>query len=311
MGYHMEFAFQTVGVYEDVLEVARFSEGRDLAAIALPDHYLMALDEEKAKTTPASDALIQLAGLARDTRNIELVVLVSPITFRHPAVLVKTAITIDRMSGGRFTLGIGTGWMDREHEVFGFDYPPMSERYVMLEEALAYTRAALSDEAIGYSGEHFALEAFPISPRPTGKVKILVGGSGAMKTPRLAGMYADEFNISLGDELANRIERARTAAAEVGRDPDALMLSSVGQIIGGESESDLERRLGVVAAANGVTKDELAEQFRRRQRHAPMGTYAQLRERFAELEALGITRFYIQGVRDNDYRSELVDALQT
>ncbi|MFV9673498.1 MAG: LLM class flavin-dependent oxidoreductase, partial [Acidimicrobiia bacterium] len=135
----MEFAFQTVGVYEDVLEVARFSEGRGLAAIALPDHYLMALDEEKAKTTPASDALIQLAGLARDTRNIELVVLVSPITFRHPAVLVKTAITIDRMSGGRFTLGIGTGWMDREHEVFGFDYPPMSERYVMLEEALAYT----------------------------------------------------------------------------------------------------------------------------------------------------------------------------
>lgn len=307
----MEFAFQTVGLYEDVLEVARFSEDNDLAAIALPDHYLMAMDEEKAKTTPASDALIQFAGLARDTHDLDLVVLVSPITFRHPAVLVKTAITIDRMSGGRFTLGIGTGWMDREHEVFGFDYPPMSERYVMLEEALAYTRAALSDEAIGYSGEHFALEAFPISPRPTGKVKILVGGSGAMKTPRLAGMYADEFNISLGDELANRIERARTAAAEVGRDPDALMLSSVGQIIGGESESDLERRLGVVAAANGVTKDELAEQFRRRQRHAPMGTYAQLRERFAELEALGITRFYIQGVRDNDYRSELVDALQT
>ncbi|MEA2009735.1 MAG: LLM class flavin-dependent oxidoreductase [Actinomycetota bacterium] len=305
----MEFAFQTVGLYEDVLEVARFSEDNDLAAIALPDHYLMAMDEEKAKTTPASDALIQFAGLARDTNDLDLVVLVSPITFRHPAVLVKTAITIDRMSGGRFTLGIGTGWMDREHEVFGFDYPPMPTRFVMLEEALAYARAALSDEPIGYSGEHFTLEAFPISPRPTGKVKLLVGGSGALKTPRLAGMYADEFNVTIGDDLAVRIDRARTAAAGAGRDPDDLMFSSVGQIIGGTTESDLDHRLDVIAADDGVTKEELAEQFRRRQRNAPMGTYVQLRERFEELEDLGITRFYIQGVRDNDYRSELIDAL--
>jgi len=305
----MEFAFQTVGLYEDVLKVARFSEDNGLAAIALPDHYLMAMDEEKAKTTPASDALIQFAGLARDTKDLELVVLVSPITFRHPAVLVKTAITIDRMSGGRFTLGLGTGWMDREHEVFGFNYPPMPERFVMLEEALAYTRAALSDEPIGYSGEYFTLEAFPISPRPTGKVKLLVGGSGPLKTPRLAGMYADEFNVTLGDDLAVRIDRARTTAAEAGRDPEDLILSSVGQIIGGTTESDLEHRLDVIAADGGVTKEELADQFKRRQRHAPMGTYAQLRDRFEELEDLGISRFYIQGVRDNGYQSELVDAL--
>ncbi|MCL1693508.1 MAG: LLM class flavin-dependent oxidoreductase [Actinomycetia bacterium] len=305
----MEFAFQTFGLYEDVLEVARFSEDNGLAAIALPDHYLMAMDEEKAKTTPASDALIQFAGLARETSDLDLVVLVSPITFRHPAVLVKTAITIDRMSGGRFTLGIGTGWMDREHEVFGFDYPQLSERFAMLEEALAYTRAALSDDPVGYSGDHFTLEAFPISPRPTGKVKLLVGGSGASKTPRLAGTYADEFNISLGDDLAIRIDRAHTAATAAGRDPDALTLSSVGQIIGGATESDLDHRLGVVASAVGVPKDELAEQFRRRQRNAPMGTYDQLRERFTELEDLGITRFYIQGVHDAAYRSELVDAL--
>jgi len=309
MGLQMELAFQTVGLYEQVLEVARFSEERGLAAIALPDHYLMAMDEEKAKVTPASDALIQFAGLARDTSDLGLVVLVSPITFRHPAVLVKTAITIDRMSGGRFTLGIGTGWMDREHEVFGFDYPPMSERFAMLEEALAYSRAALSDEPVGYAGEYFALEAFPIAPRPTGKVKLLVGGSGAVKTPRLAGMYADEFNVTLGDDLEIRIGRARTAAAEAGRDPDDLTLSSVGQIIGGETDSDLEHRLGLIAAQDGVTKDELAEQFKRRQRVAPMGTYDQLREQFAEMEGLGITRFYIQGRWDAAYTAELVDAL--
>ncbi len=117
----MDFALQSSGTYDDVLAAARWAEDRGLAAFALPDHYLMALSEEAAKSTPAPDALIQMAGLARDTESIELVVLVSPITFRHPAVLAKTAITIDRMSGGRFVLGLGTGWMDREHEVFGFD----------------------------------------------------------------------------------------------------------------------------------------------------------------------------------------------
>jgi len=305
----MEFALQTSGLYEDVLEAALFSEERGLPAIALPDHYLMSLDEEAAKTTPASDALIQLAGLARDTTDIELVVLVSPITFRHPAVLVKTAITIDRMSGGRFTLGIGTGWMDREHEVFGFDYPPMPERFDRLEEALAYVSAALSDEPTGFSGEHFTLEAFPISPRSTGTVKLLVGGTGASKTPRLAGLYADEFNVFLGEDLPGRIDHATETAEAAGRDPNALMLSSAGPIIGAASQTELDTKLDGLAADAGSSRDDLVEQLEKR--GTPVGTYGQLREQFTRLEDLGITRFYIQGIRDNDYRSELLDALRS
>jgi alkanesulfonate monooxygenase SsuD/methylene tetrahydromethanopterin reductase-like flavin-dependent oxidoreductase (luciferase family) len=257
----MDFALQTSGVYDDVLAAARFSEQRGLAVIALPDHYLMALDEDQAKTTPASDALIQLAGLARDTTDLELVVLVSPITFRHPAVLVKTAITIDRMSGGRFTLGIGTGWMDREHEVFGFDYPPMQERFELLEEALAYVRAALAEDPVGYNGERFRLEPFPISPRPSGKVKLLVGGVGASKTPRLAGTYADEFNVFPGNDLAGRIERARAAASAAGRDPDALMLSSAGRVVGAVTDKELDRELDNLADKAHVTTGEMMKQL--------------------------------------------------
>ena len=307
IGASMEFAIQTSGLYEDVLETARFSEERGLTAIALPDHYLMALDDEAARVTPASDALIQLAGLARETSDLELVVLVSPITFRHPAVLVKTAITIDRMSGGRFTLGIGTGWMDREHEVFGLPYPPMAERFSMLEEALAYVRAALSEEPIGYSGDHFALEAFPISPRPTGTIKILIGGSGPSKTPRLAGTYADEFNVFPGDDLAGRIDRAREAASTAGRDPDALVLSSAGPIVGAETHSDLEARLDSLADEDGMTREEFARLLDRR--HTPAGTYEYLREQFAEMEELGITRFYLQGGYDAEHTPALLDAL--
>ncbi len=302
----MEFAIQTSGLYEDVLEAARFSEQHGLPAIALPDHYLMALDEEEAKVTPAPDALIQLAGLARDTTDLELVVLVSPITFRHPAVLVKTAITIDRMSGGRFTLGVGTGWMDREHEVFGLNYPPMSERFSMLEEALAFIRSALADEPVGFSGEHYTLEDFPISPRPIGTVKILIGGSGPLKTPRLAGTYADEFNVYPGDDLAGRIDRAREAASAAGRDPDSLMLSSAGPIVGAATNADLDTRLDGLAREDGTTRHELLKTFERRK--ARVGTYGQLREHFAEMENLGITRFYIQNGYDADLTPELLDA---
>ena len=303
----MEFAIQTSGVYEDVLAAARFSEERGLPAIALPDHYLMSLDEDGAKTVPAPDALTQLAGLARDTRDLQLVVLVSPITFRHPAVLVKTAITIDDMSGGRFTLGIGTGWMDREHEVFGFPYPPMAERFAMLEEALAYARAMLSDEPIGFDGDHYTLESFPIAPRPAGHVKLLVGGIGATKTPRLAGMYADEFNVYPGPGLEIRIDRARAAAAAAGRDPDALMLSSAGQVIGAATEVELERRLDARAEEANTTREDLAVEFAKR--GTPIGTYDHLREEFSALEDLGITRFYLQGGYDPDRTPELVEAV--
>lgn len=303
----MEFAIQTSGVYEDVLAAARFSEERNLPAIALPDHYLMALDEEKARTAPAPDALIQLAGLARDTERIELVVLVSPITFRHPAVLVKTAVTIDRMSGGRFTLGIGTGWMDREHEVFGFPYPPMAERFDMLEEALAYARAALANKPRGFAGSHYSLEAFPIAPLPVGQVKLLVGGVGASKTPRLAGTYADEFNVYPGPDLGVRIDRAKEAATATGRDPDALLLSSAGQVVGADTDVDLEHRLDSLAAEAAMTRGELAAHFEKRR--TPVATYDRLREMFAEMESHGVSRFYLQGGYDPDSTPELLDAV--
>ncbi|MCL1594418.1 MAG: LLM class flavin-dependent oxidoreductase, partial [Actinomycetia bacterium] len=174
----MEYALQVSGPYQKLLDGASFAQERGLVALALPDHYLMALTDEEAKTTAAPDAFVQLGGLARDTKDIDLVMLVTPITFRHPAVIAKMAVTLDRMSGGRFTLGIGTGWMDREHEVFGLAYPDMKERFERLEECLAYVTAAFDPEAPGYQGTYYQLESFPLAPPPLGKIPILVGGTG-------------------------------------------------------------------------------------------------------------------------------------
>ncbi|MDH3500106.1 MAG: LLM class flavin-dependent oxidoreductase, partial [Acidimicrobiia bacterium] len=221
----MELAIQTAGPYEAVVAVAHWAEARGIPALALPDHYLYG-SPDQAPAQAAPDALIQLAGLARDTTTIELVSLVSPVTFRHPAVHAKSAISIDRMSGGRFTFGLGTGWMDTEHDVFDIPYPSTSERFELLEEQLAYVKAVRDNTS--FIGNHYTLAEFDIQPRPVGPLKLLVGGAGARKTPRLAGLYADEFNAYARpiDALRERIETARSHLTAAGRAPGALFVST-------------------------------------------------------------------------------------
>jgi alkanesulfonate monooxygenase len=303
----MEYALQVAGTYDRLIETATFASNRGLVALALPDHYLLALSEEEAKTKPAPDAFIQFGGLARDTKDIELVMLVSPITFRHPAVLAKMAVTLDHMSGGRFTLGVGTGWMDREHEVFGFAYPEMSERFAMLEEALGYLTAAFDPNAPGFTGDHYRLEAFPLAPTPLDRIPLLVGGTGKHKTPRLAGRYADEFNVYPGPDMAQRIERFRTAAVDAGRDPDTIRLSSSGQVIAADTAEEFEERMRQDADAAGLTREELDAHYEKRQ--TPRGTYEQVMERLEEFDRLGITRFYFQGVFTPSDTGRLLDGL--
>lgn len=303
----MEYALQVAGPYVDLLDAAEFASNRGLVALALPDHYLLALDEEGAKTEPAPDAFIQLGGLARDTSGIDLVMLVSPITFRHPAVLMKMAVTLDRMSNGRFTLGIGTGWMDREHEVFGFEYPPMSERFDRLEEALGYVTAGFNPNNPGFQGDYYQLEAFPLSPSPMGQIPVLVGGTGKYKTPRLAGKFADEFNVYPGPDMAERIQRFRDAAIDAGRDPDSIRLSSSGQVVAAATEEEFQDRMDADAEAAGLSREQLEIHYEKRQ--TPRGTYAQVNDQLAGFEALGVSRFYFQGVFSPSDTGKLLDGL--
>lgn len=303
----MEYALQVSGTYDHVLASAGFARDRGLVAFALPDHYLMALSEDEARHAAAPDAFVQLGGLARDTEDLELVMLVSPITFRHPAVLAKMAVTIDRMSGGRFTLGVGTGWMELEHEVFGIPYPDRSVRFAMFEDALGYIAAAFDPTFPGYEGEHYTLKPFPIAPAPTRKIPLVIGGTGAHKTPRLAGQYADEFNIYPGADIAARIARFRAAAIDAGRDPDDIRLSSSGQVVAAETEAEFEDLMQDRAQAASMTRDELEAYFDARQ--TPRGTFDQVRSQLDGLTEIGITRFYFQVVFAPGDMHQLFDGL--
>lgn len=282
----MELAIQVRGSYSEVAAAARWAESEGLAAIALPDHYLAGSDP----TLPAYDHLVQFAGLARETNRIELVDLVSPVTFRHPAVYAKTAVTLAEMSDERFVLGLGTGWLEDEHRLFGLPFPEQAARFSMLEEALGYVRAFIDGR--GFAGDHYKLEAFESQPRPD--FKIVVGGSGANRTPELAGRYADELNLfpSVDGDLAGRVTTCRRAAADAHRDTKGIGLSYTTPVFAALDERGYRQLLEAEAADRGRTPEAL--EARLADRHIPFGWGDRLAERMAPIGDAGVSRIYVQ-----------------
>ena len=301
----MELGVQTVGPYEDVLELALWAEQRGLAAMAVPDHYLYGAPEGG---NAAPDALTHLAGLARDTSSIELVSLVSPITFRHPAVHAKAAISIDRMSGGRFTLGLGTGWMDAEHDVFGIPYPPLAERFEMLEEQLRYVAAVRDNRP--YEGVRYTLADFDIQPRPSGPLRLLVGGAGPSKTPRLAGLYADEFNAYARPlpVFQDRIETARAHARNAGRPDDALAISTACVPVVGATQAEYDAAKEWAAEMFQTPIGEIESKLD--EAGLIHGTASRVQETLAAWSEIGVVRYYVQRPgRDAAEREHIFDVL--
>ena len=307
----MEFALQIRGDYADLTAAAHWAEKQGLAALALPDHYLAGRNPGgDGYDTRSADIYPYLGGLATVTETLALAALVSPVSYRHPAALLKLGLAVDEMSKGRFTLGVGTGWFKAEHAMFGFELPDWPERFDRLEEALGYLRAALDDGAAGFQGSFFRLEAVDHQPKGH-RLRIMVGGSGPRRTPDLAGRFADEFNIysQTPDRLRRRIERAQQAAARAGRDPGDVLVSCASPPIIGADESTYRARLQSFAAARGVEAGRLEQGAR--DIGIPMGTYEEARNAFGPLASLGIRRYYLQvlGGFDLDYAAELIEVL--
>ncbi len=310
----MEIGFmvepQVGGSYEDLLALARWAEELGLTAFARSDHYT-----NMTASAHATDALTSFAGLARETSHIELTVLVTPLTFRHPGVIAKTAATLMEMSGGRFELGIGTGWMEPEHEMFGIELGPLGQRFDRFEEALGYLWAAFGRNDGGFSGEHFELAAFEVLPHVGRQVPIVIGGSGMKRTPALAGRYADEYNmfVTARETLDARLAVMRRAARDAGRDPDDVKISMVVGPVIGEDEKDYDEVLARRAATRDVEPAAYASLLD--ERGIPHGVVDDVAVRLAEIGSWGISRFYLQDFAaldeiDTDRWSKLARALQ-
>lgn len=288
----MEYGLQVIGDYDHVLDIARICERNGAVAVGLADHYLYGNRRERYEQ-PAYDSFVQAAALGRETADIEIVMLVSPITFRHPAFYAKAAITIDELSGGRFVLGLGAGWHDDEHEYFGIPYPDRNERFAMLEDALGYVRQFFDAPENGFESPRYRFEALGYQPTARRDLRILVGGSGPRRTPRLAGTYGGEYSIAGAEpeDAPARIERARQAAAANGREPDDLLVSMTAAVVSGDGDAEINANLRRIDDS-GRRGAEVRESWEKRGLH--FRTWEENRDRLGRYAAAGVDRVYLQ-----------------
>src|SRR3984893_2430503 len=186
----------------------------------LADHFFQMENVGRAED-PFLEGYTSLGFLAAQTTTIDLTLLVTGVTYRYPGVLAKTVTTLDVMSQGRSMLGLGAAWYEREHVALGVPYPPLRERFEMLEETLQICRQMWSDDDGPYDGKHYRLAETICVPQPIRRPPILIGGDGEKKTLRLVAQYADVWNSTTSDaeQLKHKIDVLNRHCETVGRDP--------------------------------------------------------------------------------------------
>jgi len=280
--------------YQDTLAMTQAAESLGFDSSLLAEHYLPSGVASQYTADPISaDAWIYLAGLARETQRIRLGTLVSPVTFRHPVVLAKMAATLDHLSNGRAELGIGAGWLESEHAMFGLPFPAPPRRVDLVEEQLRVINGLWSEDPFTYQGQHYALQNAHFTPKPVQRPRptIIVGGrTTSQRLPRLAGRFADEFVIGQPTPDAARHTRSLLDAAcqSAGRDPASVALSAFVPFCVGTSTSDVDSLMGRYRQTNPQyvrMMDDTSTWL--------MGTPDQVRSRLHALEAVGIARVMV------------------
>jgi F420-dependent oxidoreductase-like protein len=204
-------------------QAAKAAEQGGATMFTLADHFFQMEGVGRAED-PFLEGYTSLGFLAGQTATINLAMLVTGVTYRYPGVLAKAVTTLDVLSQGRSMFGIGAAWYQREHIALGIPYPPVSERFEMLEETLQICRQMWSDDDGPYRGKHYQLAETICEPQPIRRPPILIGGSGEKKTLRLVARYADVWNttVSALDELTHKVDVLTRHCETVGRDPGEI-----------------------------------------------------------------------------------------
>ena len=203
----------------------RAAEEGGVDVFTLADHFFQMENFGRAED-PFLEGYTTMGYLAALTERITLTMLVTGVTYRYPGVLAKTVTTLDVLCGGRSMFGIGAAWYDREHHALGIPYPPLSDRFEMLEETLQICRQMWSDDDGPYEGKHYQLAETICQPQPIRRPPILIGGSGEKKTLRMVAQYADAWNASSTlEELPHKLDVLRRHCDTVGRDIADIQLT--------------------------------------------------------------------------------------
>jgi F420-dependent oxidoreductase-like protein len=206
--------------------VARAAEEAGFTSLWLMDHFLQ-IPQVGREWEDMLESYTTLGYLAGVTERIRLGTLVTGVTYRNLAHLAKVVATLDVVSGGRALCGLGTGWFEREHRLYGWPFPPLAERYALLEDALELLPLMWGPGSPRFEGRTTTVAEATCYPRPLQeRIPILVGGSGERRTLRLVARGADACNL-FGDAAVVRHKLAvlRTHCEAEGRDPAEIAVT--------------------------------------------------------------------------------------
>ena len=263
--------------------IAAAVEDLGFAGLYRSDHFT----NQDAPDKDSLECWTSLTWMASHTHRIEFGPLVSPLSFRLPALTARMAVALDDLSGGRLTLGLGAGWQEREHRLFGLELLDMKSRFVRFHEGLeVITRLLISNQPVSFEGSYFQLREASLLPRPQrpGGPPLLIGGNGEKRTLGLAARYADEWNAVFQTPagFAHLSAKLDDWLSDEGRKPEAVRRSMMTGIRFALTRSGLESKL------HGHSMEEL------RGGGMIVGVGQEFLPQLAELEQAGVQRVMLQ-----------------
>jgi F420-dependent oxidoreductase-like protein len=284
-----------VEAYEAMTQVARDADNLGYDSIWLYDHFHTVPQVTQEITF---ECWTSLAALARDTKRVRIGQIVTCNSYRNPALLAKMASTLDVLSHGRLSFGIGAGWYEHEYRAYGYPYPDAPERLRQLREALQVILAMWTQDEADFEGKYYQVRGAINQPKGVQKphIPILIGGGGEKVTLKLVAQYGDACNVGGGnvETIKQKLAVLKQHCETVGRDYNSILrTTTIDYCALGETE----------AAAIAKLKPEERENLDNLRRTQLIGTPDQLRQRLAAIEEAGIQETLIRFVDTRDRES--------
>ena len=262
-------------------EIASEAEHAGFDSIWVMDHF-MQIPQVGRDWEPMLEAYTALAWLAGRTSRVRIGTLVTCVTHRNLAHLGKIIASLDVLSGGRAIFGLGAGWYEREHTIHGYRFPPLAERYELLEDALQFLPLQWGPGTPPFEGHHFSTPEARCYPRPLQeRIPLLVGGSGEQKTLRLVAQYADACNLfGEPDVVRHKIDVLHQHCADLDRDPTEIEITHLSPILCAPDGDRLRQRVDELRPAS-VSAHQLVE-------GRTAGTVEEHTDRFGRLAEAGV-----------------------
>ena len=274
--------------------IVRLAEDLGFVGLFRSDHFTNS-DPPDMESLELWTSLTWLAG---NTKRIEFGPLVTPFSFRHPVHTARMAAAVEELSQGRLVLGLGAGWNDREHDLFGFDLLEPKPRFDRFEEGLQVVTSLLqNDGPVTFEGQFYQLRGATLLPRPLrpGGPRILIGGNGVKRTLTYVVRFASEWNcvMLLPDEFARLNTRLSEMLVEAGREPQSVRRSMMTGCVLGRDDATLNRKINFY----GKTLEEI------QQRGVVAGSSDAIKEQLQTLEETGLQRIMLQWLDLDDLES--------